>query len=300
MFCYKKIIIILSILFILVFSLYLIYIKAYFNCEYDSNKLLEGKSFLKNKKVIVCGLARNCEQRLLKNKYLIDKVCDLFDDYRVVIVENDSVDNTRRLLLDWTNEDYRYRVLGCDGVNLTDCRLNFEFYANHELDEKRIIKMAYVRNIYLDEIRKSEYKDFDYVIVWDLDILGTLDIKGLYNTGYLLKYNNIDAVCANGIMKGFYYDSYALRYQNDNFYKKFLDFRNVFPYDCENKNVKELYKVRSCFGGFVIYDKNSIIKYKYDTEPDKYKQPICEHEYLNRNLDNVYQSTNFIYYVEDR
>ena len=52
----------------------------------------------------ICGLARDCAATLPQNKALIEKLRTFFGSSMVVIVENDSSDQTRQQLDGWASE----------------------------------------------------------------------------------------------------------------------------------------------------------------------------------------------------
>jgi hypothetical protein len=54
-----------------------------------------------NKNIIIAALARNCEDSLRINIPLIEKLRTQFSWSQVVVVENDSIDETKNLLNDW-------------------------------------------------------------------------------------------------------------------------------------------------------------------------------------------------------
>lgn len=299
----KKYKICIAILVVLIIAIYLIYRRIY-NCNYNNKHLIEGKKFLLSKNVAICGLVRDSGKRLKNNIYEIQKMATYFNDYRILIVENDSRDNTRDILLNWASVDDKVKVLGCNGINLNKCELNLPATIYHDTTEKRIKKMSYLRNIYLEELRKPQYSSIDYVIVWDLDLNAEFNINGIYNLGYrLMKNPQIDALCANGITGIKYYDTYALRLLDDdkNRYRKGIyDRLYMIPYSCninEGTDYEGLVKVKSCFGGFTIYKKSSIVSSTYDTYPDKYGVSICEHEYLSQNFNNIYTDSKLQFYV---
>lgn len=55
--------------------------------------------------LIVCSIVRNAQHGLKKNIPVIDALCSLCKDYRIVIYENDSTDNTKSLLQKWKHKD---------------------------------------------------------------------------------------------------------------------------------------------------------------------------------------------------
>ena len=287
--------------------------------RYSQDEIALGKEYLKSKKVAFCGLIRDREDIL---PHLISKVEDMgkyFKDWEVLIVENDSKDNTRSMLLDWSKSSNKVSVLGCGGVNLPKCKLNMKATLDHEFSDYRINKMATLRNIYLDEVRKRN--DIDLVIVWDFDLKSEVDEVGLFKTGYnILMNNDINAVCANGIADNYflkflpgkkmkkafgllyYYDTYAYRELDDEIThikdKIFYDeFYRKDPDEWSNNKGIDLKKVRSCFGGFAIYKKDALLKYKYGTYNDINGAPICEHEFLNEKIDGVYHSNELVHLI---
>jgi len=83
--------------------------------------------------------------------------------------------------------------------------------------------------------------------------------------------------------KNIYYDLYSL----GNSFKK-LWFLNRFEYNFNSKkNIKDLIKVDSCFGGFVIYKLSSILNKKYTLEKTWYGAE-CEHVTFHKQLKNIY------------
>jgi hypothetical protein len=291
-------------------------------CDNDEETLSKGRSFLKTKKVAFCGLIRDGEERL---SHIIPQVEDIggyFKDWIVLAVENDSKDNTRGKLLEWSNKNNKVFILGCDGINLSECKLNMKATTDHSANDYRIKKMAYLRNIYLDELRKEKYNDIDYVIVWDFDLIGVIDKNGLLETGYELSMNsNIKGICANGIIKHdilpfitketvkkelgiplyFYYDTYAYRNLDDTTNllrnKGMYDFVYSNPDKCGFDKEEKTKKVKSCFGGFTIYKKDAVKTLKYGTYLDNNGTPICEHQYLNEGIDGIYHNKGFLYLI---
>ena len=224
-----------------------------------------------------------------------------FKDYKVFVVENDSKDDTRNILLDWADSsDDKVFVLGCNGVNLPECKLNMKPTIEHDTSDYRINKMATLRNIYLEELKNHD--DIDLVIVWDFDIVGKLDMNGFYLSGYRLTQDeNINVICANGIRKEgpfyVYYDTYAYREHGDDYRaKSYYDFKYSRPTTCEG-NLPLKY-VRSCFGGLTIYRKDALLSSTYGTRKNKANNTICEHEYLHERIDGVYHSNELLYLID--
>lgn len=309
----KKILLVILLVFLLMY--FNRYNKSNIECSYDIDKINIGKEFLKNKKVAFCGLIRDGEDRLKTTIPQIEKIGSYFKDWVLLVVENDSKDNTRNMLLNYN----KVKVLGCDGINLPECKLNTLPTTSHSTTNYRINKMSMLRNIYLDELHKDKYNDIDYVIVWDFDLVGEVNIEGFLSTFYNFKSNNeINAVCANGVRKidlipfitaetidkeigiplYVYYDTFA--------YRNFEDTSNLIKnkgyYDIIYSNTskckdEKLKKVKSCFGGFTIYKRDAILSSSYTTYTDSNGLPICEHQGLNERINNVYHNNDLLYLI---
>lgn len=282
-------------LILIIFIIYLIYLNFVYKCNFNKFKLNEGKDFLKTKKVVICGLARDIEDKIIKNIPMIEKIGSYFKDYKILIVENDSNDKTREVCLNWVQNNNKVCVLGC-GYNQRVCNLNLQKTINHEINPSRIDKMVYLRNIYLNEIKKDHYNSFDYLLVLDLDMIYKFNLDSFFNLGYNLKQNQeIDAIGANGLFMGFYYDTYAFKLDEKKDNKFIHNLKFIIPYFI----TKDLIQVKSCFGGMMLYKRNSILPLSYGTELDEYNKPICEHIYLNRQLKNVYHDPKFLLRIQN-
>ena len=58
----------------------------------------EGFEFMKKKKVAFSGLLREAESYVKKATGFLEKIGKLFQDYRILLYENDSSDNTKKIL----------------------------------------------------------------------------------------------------------------------------------------------------------------------------------------------------------
>ena len=52
--------------------------------------------------LVVCSIVRNAERGLVKNIPIIEEVCKHFKNYKIVVYENDSTDNTKSILKEWS------------------------------------------------------------------------------------------------------------------------------------------------------------------------------------------------------
>ena len=96
------------------------------NCSY-LKIVSKGFKYMKRKNIVICGLARNIESRIDDMIRKLELLGSNFKSYKIVIVENDSTDLTRELLLQWKDRNPNVIILGC-GINTTSCNLNLPTY----------------------------------------------------------------------------------------------------------------------------------------------------------------------------
>ena len=267
-------------------------------CKYNRRRLDEGRQYFKSCKVVVVGLLRDKADRLRDGRVqrLVGRITDQFGDYRVMVVENDSSDDTRRLLLDWAEKDPKMCVLGC-GVNQPECVMKLAKTLAHSTYAPRIQKMVDLRNVYMDALQEhKDVQDADFVCVVDLDLHAGLFVEGLWDTGYYFKHHpDWSAICANGLEltesvldnKLRYLDTYALRTEEVwNHRKRSLDDLSVmhWPLRC---NVSPR-KLVSGFSGLTFYRYKQMKELRYFMMVDGFNEPTCEHVSLSLQLDGVY------------
>jgi len=272
------------------------------NIKISKNKLfLKGdvKNYFKDKKVIITGLVRNSGNKLYNSiLFLYGQVLPHFKDYEVLIYENDSKDKTREILLKQAQKDPKFKVMCGKELkyNLDKCEMNLKDTGMRNVSSTRINKMAMLRNMYVDEIKKDKYKNIEYVIVYDFDLNPTITVDSIQSTSsYFHEYKQVDAICANTMRKNEkYYDNYA--------YQPFGK-TNKYSYNYMNKyksGKNGLEKVNSCFNGLTIYRRLPFINslyYTYKIKEDK-TGVECEHVGFNNNL-NIYTNNEFIMIIDD-
>jgi hypothetical protein len=150
--------------------------------------------------------------------------------------------------------------------------------------------MVTLRNIYLDEIKRN-YREWDYVAMWDLDAVGTVYLDGVCHTiGELDSHPDVDAVCAYGIYRWgvltLFYDTYALLHKDEVFHiemKTVHDIRKGL-WEAKYARGEGMAEVDSCFSGFAIYRTEALLpdSVRYDMSPPGNLE--CEHVRLNIKL----------------
>lgn len=232
-----------------------------------SSMLKKGAEEMKKHKVIFTGITRDNSRDIPVMLQAFRNLGEKFADFRVIIFENDSSDNTLQLLQEAANEDSRFRVIS----------------HNYNLQKRPSIKfLAEIRNKYIEAIFEKEYDDFDIVIMADMDMKYGVDERGIEDS--FAQYDKWDSVCSNGIFTtdGRMYDCFAFR--NERFPHGLND---LPPYKYWNLYIAQLaliYRpdgdlvpVYSCFGGLAIYKKKFIQGCKYDSEKED-----CEHVHFHK------------------
>lgn len=260
------------------------------NCKEYINIIKNGYTHMKDKKVVICGLGINIEKQIPNLIKRVEHLGKYFKDWRFVIFENDSTDNTRELLSDWSDKNYKVDLIKC--IENKNCKLN-KTKATEDgiVTENRMKKMVDYRNRVINHI-KNNYLDFDYVLLFDLDIRGPWSINGIANSfGKHSEWDMITAYGINGITlslgQPFYYDLIAYTDNKYDMSKNFLNFLPIYfktNYNNSYVNKQELISCNSAFSGMCILKMN-ILKNDVNYTPldNKYK---CEHIIFCDNMRN--------------
>jgi hypothetical protein len=239
---------------------------------------------LKESTLIICGIVRNAEKGLKKNIPVINSLCDRTKDYRVVIYENDSKDQTKQILQKWKVDRSinKIHVSLNEGVVLSNTiPSSKDVLCNPFFSKIRIEKMVFFRNQYLHYVRNMNWQA-DYVIVIDLDV-DTLFLDGILSSFSLN--NEWDAVTSYGYslspyLKRRYHDAYALvEYGKENepqTEKKIVQLASEYG-KIQYKDAPV--RVFSAFGGLAIYRYEAIknIDYQLIFNNDDKVEVYCEH-----------------------
>lgn len=227
---------------------------------------------MKSHSVIVDLLARDCEEALLRNIPRIESLCSRFADYRIVTVENDSIDGTKRTLLDWAGKNGNVVV---DSFTNSSRRLADCSFA-------RISWMASLRNRLLEDIMKLPTPDL--VVMMDVDICD-FDIEGIVD-GISHAPDDWGALMANGrlMLPNHQYN----RYQYDQFaYMGYgEEMRDAIYFQPKRGRLLDAkvqqcdyLPVKSAFGGIGIYRYDAIRNLQYTAvmTDDGRQNAFCEH-----------------------
>jgi hypothetical protein len=245
-----------------------------FTCESTGRADYEGRVELgrdrmRGRRAVFCGLARDVRDSLPSISARIECAGAMFQDYRVVIYENDSRDGTLGYLWAWQQENPRVTVLS-DFVESPRW--------GQVCDAARMVQMADCRNRYLAHVLEH-FAEFDDVVVLDTDLPAGFSYDGLANT---FGYTRWDVMASNGLLfdsygglarRPIFFDAWAFRREGETEAQNFdvvnrLLFRRGDP----------LVPVWSCFGGLAVYRMEGL------RSGVRYGGEDCEHVVLHRQL----------------
>lgn len=214
-----------------------------------------------HEKVIICGVSRDVGTRLPHTINIMEKIGSLFDDYKIIVYENNSNDDTPLLLKNWKNCNPKVfvkseNIMDSDFDSVVINRLN-----DHQIFRPELISRA--RNIVLDIAMSDSYKDYTYLIWMDMDFKVPPSYRGIIET--FKTDREWDAVLAYGIDPDeIYWDWYAFR---DAVYPIGSELLGntwwYMPKTFSLNTSSDWYPVYSAFGGCGIYKKSSIQGCRY-------------------------------------
>lgn len=217
----------------------------------------EGSRWADDAKIVVCGMARNIGGILPATFHRIGKIVEQFRDYGIVIVENDSTDNTKELLWQFAS-DNPHRV----SVSSTD----YGWEHLHGFEATRVERYAKLRNQFR-EIARDKHPDADVVLVVDMDLWGGWSVPGLLNgCGWLQRKKAAACMASTSLFQHrFYaegpawghYDTWALRVHG--WKHKLSAWKTLWvpPPGCEP------IPVYSAFGGAALYRPEAFYTHAY-------------------------------------
>jgi len=205
------------------------------------------------KKVLICGVGRNIQHALSYDIQNMEALGAYFDDYAIIIYENNSLDNTQAILAEWAQRNSQVTLVS-------------EILNENQLPPSRTEKIARARNRILSLARDPKFKDFKYLIMVDLDFHFIWPYEEILKS--IESPFEWDCICANGIESdGIYYDRFAYRDQKAPFGPELLgdlywkDQRLSSPFSLIGST--EWIPVYSAFGGLAIFKTESVLKFSY-------------------------------------
>lgn len=232
-------------------------------------KVAAGYENMKGLSVIICGITKDDAAILPLTILRIEKTSGYFRDYRVIVYENDSRDNTLEILKNWEAVNPKVKII-TESIQCTEV-----------IKWSRTEKLAHFRNRYLSLIRESgQYAGCDFVIVADMDLKG-----GWSNDGIATSFarSDWDIVAANSVgyhyLRKTYYDTFAL------LPKTILKTGGLYKIIGEGWQLHRgdpFIRITSGFGGLALYRKEAILSREYSGNINEEKK--CEH--ISLNADN--------------
>lgn len=233
-------------------------------------------------RILVCGVARNCENSLAKSIQALSNATRFFHEVRFHIVESDSADRTPQILddlgklypLTFQSEGKLCRVI-----------------------PSRTSRIAHCRNQLVELAKTPEFESFEYVLMADLD-----GVNNDVHPSVLANCWNIrtpwDVLTAN--QPEGYYDVWALRCEgwlSEDCWVAARELEPVFgkkiaiEMAVRSRQIRipastALIEVDSAFGGLGLYRRAAFISGHY-TGSTPEGTDICEHVPFHADLRNA-------------
>jgi len=255
----------------------------------------------------ICGCVLNCEKYLINVFKNIEKIGNIFDNYKIIIAYDISIDNSLKLLFDIKD---KFKNI-CD----------IEIIVNkNPLSNYKTENIANARNSILNYIKNDKDNiNYEYFIMMDVDDVSDKKI----NIDILYKYLIRDDWDSLSFNREDYYDIWALSikpYVVSCWHWADKQINSLFVVDMmkdyiskklKELNSEDLLECYSAFNGFAIYRKdkfinsyysNNIFKSLYLIDNDLIKENIkiinqtikinlledCEHRFFHLNAIKKY------------
>lgn len=246
---------------------------------------------MSNSTVVMCGIARDCSSQLSRLIPKLEALGETFRSYKIVVVENDSADDTADVVLAWAAKNQNViPVLFSENKKLTN-KVREGSEEPHDFGRSRISRIVFARNLYLNELHTLPTTD--YVIIVDLDIMD-FSIPGIANS--LEQRNEWDCATSSGLRytvrspfsSKVYWDTYA--------YEPIEGFSDGVQSLADIRSSQKILRARlklnglipalSAFGGLAIYKSQVLAGQQYAAvKNDNAEVPIlCEHVKLHRSI----------------
>ncbi|MCQ2095118.1 MAG: hypothetical protein MJY59_00030 [Bacteroidaceae bacterium] len=267
----------------------------------------QGKKDTADKTVVVCGMVRDCGGELARNIPAIKAVVSCFQDYRIAVLENNSIDDTKDVLRRWAASDRKVHVSVNDFDETKYGEIEVDYSSAPHFRLAKIQKYVDYRNRLFDLVDSMDF-EHDYLIVVDLDV-ARIDAEGVMTSfGYAGEW---DAITANGyshsvLLRRRYHDTYPLcEYGRESLPQRIdelYDYRSMFA---PLRKGMPFVRVFSAYGGLAIYRRQAVkgLRYKAIANSGEGIQTRCEHfsiclqmaengydkVFINPNMEILYQ-----------
>jgi hypothetical protein len=229
-----------------------------------------GYERMKEIRVVICAVSRDDAPTLPLTIERIERTGARFKEYQVVVFENDSMDDTLKLLESWAARNRRVKVLSRSLTETPEFRGHFEF------------RLAYCRNHYLEwTIHSGECPAWEFAIVLDTDLRGGWSLDGIAAT---FGRSDWDAVASTSIgyylLRRTFYDTYALRPRS---VLKSSLWYSLVGSATQLRRGQPMIPVEAAFGGLGIYRRRVFETRRYDGLLRG--ALVCEHVPLTADSD---------------
>ncbi|CAH6421230.1 Hypothetical protein UVM_LOCUS415, partial [uncultured virus] len=258
-----------------------------------------GRRRMARTRLVVVSLLRDRAAAVPMYVERLQRVAPLFHEFRALVFENDSVDDTRRLLEVACRDDPRFALVQCPED--AGGRLRLPSAVSHGLlSRERMGKMAGFRNRCLDEVRRV-CPDFEFLLVMDADLAGPMSLDGLASC---FSYDDWDAMASNGLASRLLSHGRAM-HPYDSIALVALGQQPTPLQVCNVQHVRHLFtrtprrgeppiRVRSAFGGACLYRLPELL-----ASGARYGGEHCEHVSLHldmgrRGLDRFFVNPSFL------
>jgi len=244
-------------------------------------------------KVVICGVCRDVAERVPYSMRIMENIGHLFQDYRIIVYENNSTDATPQLLREWQERNPKVFALTehIDKDTLEKIMINRLDDGNYYRPEL----IARARNIVLKNALSDTYKDFAYIIWMDMDFKLEPNYAGIQEVFETNR--EWDAVFAYGTdPHHIYWDWYAFRDYRCPIGSELLgNYWWHLPKQLVLNTNSDWYPVYSAFGGCGIYKKDSIRDCQYSALAND------DLAAFSREIIEKYKHTNSVVqkYLED-
>jgi len=163
------------------------------------------------KNIIICGVIKNGIVRIEHNILACDALGKYFDNYKIIIYENNSTDGTKDILKK-IKDNNKNIVLLSEDLTKESIKKNSKVWSYTEITGSdhpcRIEQICNARNKVVDELRKEKYNNYSVVVWIDIDSNG-FNIDSIKDS--INKVLNDDKLVLFGNSNPRYYDYYVFR-----------------------------------------------------------------------------------------
>ncbi|ANI98747.1 hypothetical protein A8O14_00705 [Polynucleobacter wuianus] len=232
-------------------------------------------------KLLITGLVRNLASSLSEEIRQVGTAFGEFDEVSWLLIESDSIDDTIGTLNRLQNKIRNFKFLSLGNLE--------------NIIPKRTARLAYLRNIYLDELRnKPEYLGINYVAVIDFD----RNNSQLTPQGVRSCFDKSNWAVCTANQSGPYYDIWALRHfewcpadcwrqfyflVNHGLHENPAKFSAIYSKMIFIEPKSDWLEVQSSFGGLAVYLRSYLNHGQY-VGLDGNGNEICEHVSLHKSI----------------